>query len=97
MPLLQQLRDSLLPSEREMAAERLARVDWRNEPQVVQALLTAAKTDPAPVVRACCVRSLGKMKVNLVPVLQAVQSLKSDGDLRVQQEVEQTLAILNAP
>lgn len=97
LPLLQQLRDSLLPSEREMAAERLARADWRNEPQVVQALLTAAKTDPAPVVRACCVRSLGKMKVNLVPVLQAVQSLKSDGDLRVQQEVEQTLAILNAP
>lgn len=37
------------------------------------------------------------MKVNLVPVLQVVQSLKTDGDLRVQQEVEQTLAILNAP
>ncbi|MFO0930366.1 MAG: HEAT repeat domain-containing protein [Gemmataceae bacterium] len=92
--LIGQLRGSLLPSEREMAADRLTRVDWRAEPQVVGALLTAAKGDPAPAVRAACVRSLGKMNVNLVPVVNVVRTLKADTDVRVRQEVEQTLATL---
>ena len=50
-----------MPSEREMAVDRLARRDWRTEPTVVNALVTAAKADPAPLVRASCVRALGTM------------------------------------
>lgn len=92
--LICQLRDSLLPSEREVAADRLTRADWRAEPQVIEALVAAARADPAPAVRAACVRSLGKMNVNLVPVVNVVRSLKTDSDLRVRQEVEQTLATL---
>jgi hypothetical protein len=95
--LLTTLRDSLYPSEREMAAEELAHCDWRAQPGVVQALVTAAKTDPAPLVRVSCVRALGRMKANIMPVVSAVQGLKADADLRVRQEVEHTLGVLSAP
>jgi hypothetical protein len=95
--LLATLRDSVLPSEREWAAERLRRCDWRTEPQVVQELLTAAQKDPAPMVRAGCVRTLGEMKVNTVPVVTALEGLKNDADPRVKHEVEQALSRLKKP
>jgi hypothetical protein len=92
--LLGMLRESMYPSEREWAADKLAAVDWRSNGQIVQALVQGAKEDPAPAVRAGCVRSLGLMNVNTVPVVAAVTSLKSDTDPRVQREVEQALARL---
>jgi hypothetical protein len=55
-----------------------------------------AKLDPAPAVRAGCVRALGKMKVNTLPVVQTVQSLKDDRDPRVRHEVEECLAAVGA-
>jgi hypothetical protein len=88
------LRDSLYPSQREWAAESMAAVDWRTHPQVVQALTTAAKEDPAPSVRASCVRCLAAMKVNTVSVVTVVQGLKSDKDPRVRQEAERAWPIL---
>jgi hypothetical protein len=95
LPQLQaMLRDSLYPSQREWAADRLALHDWRMEPRVLDSLLTAAREDPAPMVRAGCVRSLGKMKANTVPVVAVVQAMRGDSDPRVREEVEQTLAIL---
>jgi hypothetical protein len=96
MPL-QALRDALMPSERELAVEQLRRCDWRQQPEVIEALTKAAKSDPAPTVRAACVRALAKMKVNTVPVVAALVSLKEDSDLRVRQEVEQALAVLMRP
>jgi len=60
----------------------------------VQALLAAAKADPAPMVRACCVRSLMKMQVNTVPVVEAVRQLKSDPDPRVRDAVGEALVAL---
>jgi hypothetical protein len=95
--LLTVLRDSLYPSERETAAERLAGCNWHSEPEVVQALVQAARHDPAPLVRAGCVRSLGRMKANSIHVVNAVQALKADTDPRVRQEVEQALPVLLAP
>jgi hypothetical protein len=50
--LMATLRGSLLPSQREWAADRLAELDWRTSPQVVDALVTAAHADPAATVRA---------------------------------------------
>jgi hypothetical protein len=94
--LLAKLRDSVMPSEREMAAEELSRCDWRRDPQVVPGLVQAAKCDPAPAVRACCVRALARMKVNTMPVVTAVMTLKTDSDVRVRQEVEQALAVMTA-
>jgi hypothetical protein len=92
--LLAMLRESLYPSEREWAADKLAVVDWRTNGQVVDALVMGAKEDPAPAVRAGCVRTLGRMNANTMPVVTAVNGLKSDTDPRVQREVEQALARL---
>jgi hypothetical protein len=94
--MLSTLRDSLYPSQREWAADSLAMTDWRTHPQVVQALVTAAKEDPAATVRAGCVRCLAKMNVNTVPVVTAVQALRTDTDPRVRQEAEQALSKLGA-
>jgi hypothetical protein len=88
------LRESLYPSQREWAAESLATVDWRKQPVVVQALVAAAKEDPAPTVRASCVRCLAKMHVNAVPVVGVIQGLKSDPDPRVRQEADLALNVL---
>jgi hypothetical protein len=91
------LKDSLYPSQREWAADCLSQQDWRAQPQIIVALVRGAKEDPAPAVRAGCVRALGHMKVNTLPIVQAVQSLKYDRDPRVRHEVEEALAAMGAP
>jgi hypothetical protein len=88
------LRDSIYPSQREWAATTLAGCDSRSQPDAVHALLTGAREDPAPTVRAACVRGLVKMKANTGPVITALQALKTDGDPRVLHEVEAALATL---
>jgi hypothetical protein len=90
------LRDSLYPSQRELAAQSLATADWHSHPTVVQLLTTAAKEDPAPTVRATCVRCLANMHVNTGPVLTVVRGLKNDKDPHVRQEAERALSILAA-
>ncbi len=88
------LHDSLYPSQREWAAMRLGGLDWRTNGEAVQALVVAARQDPAPSVRAACVRTLGHMRVNTLPVVSTIQALKTDGDPRVLHEVEEALAVL---
>jgi hypothetical protein len=88
------LRDSLYPSQREWAAQNMAIVDWHTQPMIVQFLTTAAKEDPAPTVRATCVRCLANMHVGTVPVITVVRGLKNDADPRVRQEAERALSVL---
>jgi hypothetical protein len=90
------LRNALLPTEREQAVSRLTQVDWRSNPSVVPALLAAAAEDPAPSVRAACVRALVQMNANTWPVFTALQRLRKDADTRVLQEVEQALTAFSA-
>jgi hypothetical protein len=90
------LRDSLYPSQREWAAGRLAAGKGINNPQVVQALLTAAKEDPAPPVRAACIRSLVKLNAATLPVIEALQAMQGDTDATVRREAELALANLTA-
>jgi hypothetical protein len=92
--LLAMLKDSLYPSQREWAADCLSQQEWRSQPQVVQALVAAAKDDPAPAVRAGCVRALGRMGANTPEAVTAVAALRSDGDPRVRQEAELALPAL---
>ncbi len=94
--LMMMLKDSLYPSQREWAADKLSATDWRLNPQVADALAAAAKDDPAATVRAGCVRGLVKMKANTASVLGALEALKADADPRVQKEVGQALAALFA-
>jgi hypothetical protein len=56
------LRDDMLPSMREIAAETLARGEGRSRPEVVAALEEAAEKDPAQSVRTCCTRCLEEMR-----------------------------------
>jgi hypothetical protein len=65
-------------------------------PDVVQALLTGAREDPAASVRAGCVRALSRMNANSVTVVSAVQAMQGDSDPRVRHEVERALAILTS-
>jgi hypothetical protein len=94
---LASLRTAVLPSERERAAEALARANWKADPQVLPALVTAAQSDPAPMVRATCLRALGQMKANTVPVVEAVKTCREDRDARVRQEAEKVLPVLMKP
>jgi hypothetical protein len=95
--LLSTLQDSLYPSQREWAAEELARQDGQSQPQVVGGLVRAAREDPAGTVRAACVRALARMKVNSPAVLEAMQALKEDRDALVREEVNGALTALAAP
>jgi len=95
MQLTAMLRDSLYPSQRMLAAEGLTDYDWHYYPQVVQALLVAARDDPAPLVRASCVSCFAKMNVKSQPVLNVLNTLRNDADARVRQEAEQALARLH--
>jgi HEAT repeats len=95
--LLTTLKDSLLPSQREWAAEGLAKADGKANPGVVAALIAAAQTDPAVRVRTCCIRSLAQMRVGTPEVKTALEALKADADVRVREEAEQALAGLSAP
>jgi hypothetical protein len=92
--LLATLRDSLYPSQREWAAEKLTTTDWRTNPDVVAGLVTAAREDPSATVRAGCVRCLAKMSVTTAPVLGTVEALKMDPDPRVRQEAERAATAL---
>jgi hypothetical protein len=85
------LRDSIYPSQREYAAGRLASLEWRSHGDAVQALIAGAREDPAPLVRAACVRALARMQCNSPAVVSTLQALKTDGDPRVLHEVEQAL------
>src|SRR5258708_35836378 len=92
--MLNQPHDSMLPLQREWAANQLAELDWRTQPQVVDSLVQAAKDDPAASVRAGCIHGLARMNVGTPPVIAAISSLRTDPDARVQHEASQAMAKL---
>ncbi len=88
------LRDALYPSQREWAAEKLSALDWKQNDAAVQALTQGVHDDPAPTVRAACIRCLAKMKADSYAVVSAVQAAKKDADLRVRNEADEALGVL---
>lgn len=88
------LQTSAFPDQREWAVTSLGNCDGQANPQAVQAVLTAARQDPAPMVRAACIRCLVRMNVNTWQVLDAVQALKGDADPRVKNEADRAMARL---
>jgi hypothetical protein len=88
------LRDSIYPSERETAAERLSELNWRSQPLVVESLMKSAREDPAATVRAACIHALAQMKVDTPAAVALVRDLKSDRDPGVRQEAEEALSVL---
>jgi hypothetical protein len=92
--LIFKLKESLYPSQREWAAERLSGQDARKNGEMVPALVQGAREDPAPTVRAGCIRALVRLKANSEPVVEALRALKNDRDAHVQHEAEEALATL---
>jgi hypothetical protein len=67
-------------------------VTFGPSPQIVNAMVTAAREDPAPTVRAACVRCLCRMNVATDLVAETLRGLKNDPDAGVRQAAEETLA-----
>jgi hypothetical protein len=88
------LQTSAFPDQREWVVNALGSYDGQSNPQAVQAVIVAARQDPAPMVRAACIRCLVRMNVNTWQVLDAVQALKGDTDPRVKREADQAMARL---
>jgi HEAT repeat protein len=94
------LKDNLYPSQRELAVEQLAGLNWHQHPQVVDSIMTAAKDDPAATVRAACVHALAQMQVNTAQVAALMQTLQDDREFCVRQEATEalkTLGVASAP
>lgn len=94
--LLNLLRTSVNPFQREWAVESLATTDCRGNPDVVPTLVKSAREDAAATVRTACVRRLTAMNVNTPQVVATFQALKSDPDPRVQNAAAQGLVKLGA-
>lgn len=89
--LVNALQNALYPSQRERAAESLAKCDCKAHPEVVDALVLAAREDPAATVRSACVRCLGKVSANSPGVTTALQALRTDTDPQVRQAADEVL------
>jgi hypothetical protein len=89
---LAELRGALQPSAREAAAEALAVGPQAADVTVRGALLTAVREDPAPTVRACCLRCLVKQGIRDDVLNAAVASAQADADSRVRAEIEELAA-----
>jgi hypothetical protein len=90
------LRESLQPSQREQAVHALLAGPARTQPEVVQALRASAQGDPAPSVRASCLRALARVQANDPTTLAIVQAARADGDLQVRNEAELALRALTS-
>jgi len=94
--LIGRLRDDDLPSMREVAAMELA-ANWRGRAEAVAALADAARTDPAPSVRACCARCIGEMGARSPECLAVLRTLTNDGDENVRSTASVVLTSLQQP
>jgi len=82
------------PELRENAAVRLAVVDWRRYPEVVEGLVKAAVKDTTVSVRVASIQSLAKMGAGSPEVVAAMETLKADHDARVREAAGAALAKL---
>lgn len=91
---LPQLLDTLQrgnEAERTWAAQGLCGVDSRAHPEVIQALANASRVDPAPTVRASCVRCLAELNAGTPEVVHALHTLQGDANDDVRAEVQKAL------
>jgi HEAT repeats len=82
------LRDSISPADREIAAMELTNGAGAASVEVRSMLLSAAAGDPAPTVRAACVRCLTKIGVKDRAYAALIAAAKQDPDARVRAEAE---------
>jgi hypothetical protein len=88
---LDQLKDGISPSEREMAAMTLASSNANTMPEVVKAIMESAKNDPAATVRTCCVRCLYRVSSEIPNVIPVIKSLQADPNEEVSQTARKAM------
>lgn len=95
--LVTTLREALLPSAREDAAERLGEFDWHVHTEVADALASCASHDPCPAVRVGCLRTLVRLQVNNALMRVTLEELRNDPNAGVRQEATNALRMLSWP
>jgi hypothetical protein len=80
---LTQLREAIGPSQRESAAMVLAVSEARTMPEVVKAIMSAARHDPAPSVRTTCVRCLYRLSSEVADVVPIIAECRADQNAEV--------------
>jgi hypothetical protein len=91
------LQSSGSPAQRDWAAARLEVVDPTAYPFAVEALVTAAKTDPVPAVRVRAIRTLGLMGASSPSVMNMLEQARKDADPRIREQAIQSSQLLGTP
>jgi hypothetical protein len=92
--LLNVLHTSGVPSQREQAAQRLRRCHPSVQSYVVDALITAVKSDAAPLVRVAAIESLRGMGETSPAVVNALRIACQDRDPRVREDAIKALTAM---
>lgn len=92
--LIATLHDGSSAQRRVAAAEQLAGFDWRAQPAVVEALLTAARQESDTNVRLASIRALDRMHIDNFLVRNTLQALMLDRDASIHREATAALAHL---
>jgi hypothetical protein len=92
--LLSVLKDSDTPAQREWAADCLAGADCKAHPEIIPAVLNAAKADASASVRIASIRTLAKVHAGGPDVIVGLNSLTSDSDANVRKEANQAVSQL---
>jgi len=85
---LDTLRHHLRPSYRMNAAEEITKGPFSRAANVHDALMLAAQEDPAPIVRATCIRCLSKLGVRDQRFMTLLKESEEDDNIEVQEEVK---------
>lgn len=81
---LANLKEAIAPSQRELAAMALTLGEHHQKPEVVDAIMTACRTDPAATVRATCIRCLFRLAPEAPQVIPVIEDRRSDKNVEVQ-------------
>lgn len=90
------LKEALGPAQREMAAMNLAISDGRKSPEVIEALIHAMQTDPAPSVRCCLVRCLYRLSAEVPTLVPVIAKMQNDADDEVQRAAQLAIQQLSS-
>jgi hypothetical protein len=94
--LLSVLKESDTPAQREWAADCLAGADCKTHPEVIPAVLRAAKADASATVRIASIRTLAKVHASGPDVIVGLNSLTADADANVRKEANQAMSQMSS-
>jgi hypothetical protein len=88
---IQVLHTSLDAAQRVSAAQALARGEARKSAEVIDALSSTAKSDPAANVRMCCLRCLCALSREAPQAIMTINEMQADPDESIHQLAHSTI------